>query len=261
MLSGHPIEEDESHQAAHLSRKELKKVSYADLVKATNGFSSSNLVGSEKSRTIYTARFDFEELTIAIKVFKLDQFGAPKSFLAECEALRNTRHRNLVKVITTCSTFDPSGYQFKALIPEYMPNGSLESWLYPELNENEFKRSLNLGLRISIAMKIDSSLDYIHNHCMPAVAHCDLKSSNVLLDDAMGARLAGFGLAKFLHNFNHSCSTSLLGLRRSIEYIAPGENFVVKTLETLNIMTVPNYIHDLLFHYLKLLFMISNIKR
>ncbi|KAF8691491.1 hypothetical protein HU200_040637 [Digitaria exilis] len=46
---------------------------------------------------------------VFIQVFKLDQLGAPKSFIAECEVLRNTRHRNLVKVITACSTFNPTG--------------------------------------------------------------------------------------------------------------------------------------------------------
>ena len=51
-----------------------------------------------------------------------NKLGVPKSFLAECEALRNTRHRNLVRVITACSTFDPSGHPFKALILEYMFN-------------------------------------------------------------------------------------------------------------------------------------------
>ncbi|OEL28820.1 putative LRR receptor-like serine/threonine-protein kinase [Dichanthelium oligosanthes] len=218
-------------QAAHPSCKELKKFSYADIVKATNSFSTSNLIGSGKSGSVYKARFELEEHSVAIKVFKLDQLDAPNSFLAECEALRNTRHRNLVKVITACSTFDPSGHQFKALILEYMPNGSLESWLYPKPDKYGLKSPLNLGSRIMIAMDIASALDYLHSHCLPPIAHCDLKPSNVLLDDAMGAHLADFGLAKFLHSFSHSChqsSTSLLGPRGSIGYIAPEYGFAGK---------------------------------
>lgn len=96
-------------QAAHPSCKELKKFSYADLVKATDGFSLANLIGSGKYGSVYKGRFELEEHTVAVKVFKLDQLGVPKSFLAECEALRNTRHCNLVRVISACSTFDPSG--------------------------------------------------------------------------------------------------------------------------------------------------------
>jgi Leucine-rich repeat (LRR) protein len=215
-------------QAAHSSCRELKRFSYADIAKATNNFSSNNLIGSGKSGSVYKGRFDFEEHTVAIKVFEVNQLGVRKSFLAECETLRNTRHRNLVRVITACSTFDPSGHEFKALILEYMPNGSLESWLYPDQNNSGFKRSLSIGSRITIVMDIASALDYLHNHCMPPVVHCDLKPSNVLLDDDMGAHLADFGLAKFLQGSNHSChqsSTSLLGPRGSIGYIAPGENF------------------------------------
>ncbi|KAG8094593.1 hypothetical protein GUJ93_ZPchr0012g22004 [Zizania palustris] len=75
-----------------------------------------------KYGSIYKGRFDSEGYTVAIKVFKLDQVGAPKSFVAECEALRNTRHRNLVKVITACSTCDTTGREFKALILDCMAN-------------------------------------------------------------------------------------------------------------------------------------------
>ncbi|KAJ1261701.1 hypothetical protein BS78_09G050800 [Paspalum vaginatum] len=205
------------------SIKDLKNFSYADLVKATNSFSLANLVGSGKYGSVYRGRFLCEEHTVAIKVFKLDQLGAPESFLAECEALRNTRHRNLVKVITACSTFDSTGHEFKALILEYMPNGSLETWLYPKLNKYGLKTTLSFGSRIEIAMNIASALDYLHNHCMPPVVHCDLKPSNVLLDDDMAAHLADFGLAKFLHSSSQSfhSSTSLLGPRGSIGYIAP----------------------------------------
>ncbi|TVU07990.1 hypothetical protein EJB05_41372, partial [Eragrostis curvula] len=204
------------------SSKELKKFSYADLVKATNGFSVANLVGSGKYGSVYKAIFESEQHPVAVKVFKLDQLGAPKSFFAECKALRNTRHRNLVKVITACSTYDPAGHEFKALILEYMPNGSLESWLYPIANKYGLKRPLSLGSRILIAMDIASALDYLHNRCLPPMGHCDLKPSNVLLDDVMGARLADFGLTKSFQSYPcHHSATSLLGPRGSIGYIAP----------------------------------------
>ncbi|TVU33104.1 hypothetical protein EJB05_24889, partial [Eragrostis curvula] len=194
-------------QVAQQCNKELKKFSFTDLVRATDDFSSANLVGSGRYGSVYK-----------------DQIGAPKSFLTECEALKNTRHRNLVRVITACSTYDPTGHEFKALILEYMANGSLESWIYPKANKYGLQRTLSLGSRIVIAMDIASALDYLHNHCMPPMVHCDLKPSNVLLDDVMGAHLADFGLAKFLHSFSYSChhsSTSLMGPRGSIGYIAP----------------------------------------
>ncbi|XP_006657082.1 probable LRR receptor-like serine/threonine-protein kinase At3g47570 [Oryza brachyantha] len=204
--------------------KELEQLSYFDLVKATDNFSPSNLVGSGNSGSVYVGKFDSQQHVVAIKVFKLDQLGAPKDFISECEALRNTRHRNLVRVITACSTFDLRGHEFKALVLEHMVNGNLESWLHPTSHKNAMRSPLRLSTRIAIAVDIAAALDYLHNRCMPPMVHCDLKPSNVLLDDTMGARVGDFGLAKFLHSSNSSTrdrSTSILGPRGSIGYIAP----------------------------------------
>uniref|UniRef100_A0A0E0E370 Receptor kinase-like protein Xa21 n=1 Tax=Oryza meridionalis TaxID=40149 RepID=A0A0E0E370_9ORYZ len=215
-------------QDVHQSCNDGKNFSYADLDKATNGFSSANMVGSGKYGSVYRGVFEFEQQVVAIKVFKLDQHGGPKSFLAECEALRNTRHRNLVSVITACSTFDPIGHEFKALILDYMPNGNLENWLH--LNHITYGLNIQLSFasRITIAADIAAALDYLHNYCVPPIVHCDLKPSNVLIDDAMGARLGDFGLSKFLHSYSSSTinsSTSLSGPRGSIGYIAPEYGF------------------------------------
>ncbi|XBI11283.1 hypothetical protein VPH35_138374 [Triticum aestivum] len=215
-------------QAAHPSCKELKKFTYANLMRATNGFSSDNLIGSGKYGSVYRGRIESEEHEVAIKVFKLNQLGAPKSFIAECEALRNTRHRNLIRVITACSTIDPTGHDFKAIVLEYSVNGDLGSWLHPTVHEDGQRRPLSFGTRIVIAVDIAAALDYLHNQCVPPIAHCDLKPSNVLLDDFMGARVGDFGLAKFLHSYNSSdihTSTSLVGPRGSVGYIAPEYGF------------------------------------
>jgi hypothetical protein len=211
---------DTTKQPINQSSEGWKRFSYHDLYKATGGFSSVNLVGAGGSGSVYRGRFVAEPHIAAVKVFRLDQDGASKSFIAECEALRNTRHRNLLRVISLCSASDPSGNEFKALVLEHMPNGSLESWLHSGLDKHGSKRSLSLGLRITIATDIAAALDYLHNRCTPPLIHCDLKPSNVLLDDDMCARVGDFGLAKFL--YNHP-SESLIGARGSIGYIAPGE--------------------------------------
>jgi serine/threonine protein kinase len=215
-----------SKQSDNQSFTEMKSFSYADLVKATNGFSPDNLVGSGAYGTVYKGVLESETSgVVAIKIFKLDQLGAPKSFSAECEAFRNTRHHNLVRVISACSTWDNKGNDFKALIIEYMANGTLESWIY-----SETRRPFSLGSRITIAVDIAAALDYLHNSCIPPIVHCDLKPSNVLLDDGMGARLSDFGLAKFLQSHNSSSittSTSLAGPKGSIGYIAPGKTYTI----------------------------------
>ncbi|KAL6908215.1 hypothetical protein ACP4OV_002385 [Aristida adscensionis] len=206
------------------SDKELKKYSYSDLAKATNGFSSRNLIGSGRFGLVYKGNLNVQENAVAIKVFKLNQIGAPKNFFAECEALRNTRHRNLMRVVTLCSSLDPMGNEFKALILEYMSNGNLESWLHPVLHRNINSRPLNLYSRIKIAMDIAAALDYLHNWCTPPLVHCDLKPSNILLDEDMVARVSDFGLAKFLQNNSSTMpdsSTNRIGPRGSVGYIAP----------------------------------------
>ncbi|CAD6252650.1 unnamed protein product [Miscanthus lutarioriparius] len=204
--------------------KKLKNFSYGDLFKATDGFSPNSLVGSGRFGLVYKGQFMVEECAVAIKVFRLDQFGAPSNFLSECEALRNIRHRNLIRVISVCSTFDPTGNEFKALILEYMVNGNLEIWLHQKEYTKSTKRPLSLGTRIAIAVDISAALDYLHNRCTPPLVHRDLKPSNVLLNDEMVASLCDFGLAKFLSvdfstGFNNS--SSAVGPRGSIGYIAP----------------------------------------
>ncbi|XP_059667960.1 putative receptor-like protein kinase At3g47110 isoform X2 [Cornus florida] len=127
------------------SRKDLLlMVTYESLLKATGGFSSSNLIGTGSFGSVYKGVIDPDETVVAVKVLYLQQRGALKSFMAECEALRNIRHRNLLKILTACSSIDFQGNDFKALVYEFMPNGSLESWLHP----NPRAEVLNDDLRI-----------------------------------------------------------------------------------------------------------------
>ncbi|GJM98098.1 hypothetical protein PR202_ga15074 [Eleusine coracana subsp. coracana] len=119
-------------QSSSWDFREQIKVSYEDIAKATNWFSSTNLVGSGSFGTVYKGTMAFDTNPVAIKVFNLNSHGASRSFSAECEALRSIRHRNLLKIITSCSTIDSTGTEFKALIFEYMPNGNLDMWLHPQ---------------------------------------------------------------------------------------------------------------------------------
>ncbi|KAK2992976.1 hypothetical protein RJ640_002909, partial [Escallonia rubra] len=88
----------------------------------------------------------------AIKVFKLHPEKALRSFEIECEVLRNIRHRNITKVITSCSNLD-----FRALVMEYLPNGSLEDLLY---SYNDY---LGIKKRLDIMIDVACALDYLHH--------------------------------------------------------------------------------------------------
>ncbi|KAG8650618.1 hypothetical protein MANES_07G059800v8 [Manihot esculenta] len=213
---------DQSSSSFH--GKELLKLSYQNLLKATNGFSSDNLIGTGSFGSVYKGILDPEGTIVAVKVFNLMCRGAIKSFVAECEALRNLRHRNLVKILTTCSGVNYQGDDFKALVYEFMVNGSLDSWLHPALGSDEVPRTLDILQRLNIGIDVACALEYLHLHCETPVVHSDLKPSNVLLDENMTGRLSDFGLVKFLSDGilgNSTDQSSSFGLRGTIGYCPP----------------------------------------
>ncbi|KAM0856033.1 hypothetical protein ACQ4PT_049371 [Festuca glaucescens] len=160
---------------------------------------------------------------VAVKVLKLETPRALKTFVAECEVLRSLRHRNLVKIITACSSIDTRGNDFKAIVFEFMPNGSLDGWLHHATNDQTEQKYLNLLERVTILLDVAYALDYLHCHGPEPVVHCDLKSSNVLLDADMVSRVGDFGLAKILVQGSSPFhqSTSSMGFRGTIGYAAP----------------------------------------
>ncbi|CAI0415795.1 unnamed protein product [Linum tenue] len=203
--------------------------SYQRLHKATNGFSSANLIGIGSFGSVYKGVMDENGATVAIKVFKLERRGASKSFIAECEALRNIRHRNLVKIVTACSSVDYHGNDFKALIYEFFANGSLEEWLHhPVQRTGHLPRSLDFLQRLNVAIDVASALDYLQHQCQTPIVHCDLKPSNVLLDDDMTGHVGDFGLARFLSSLDKRSfegRTSSVGVRGTVGYAPPGKHF------------------------------------
>ncbi|XP_039072003.1 receptor kinase-like protein Xa21 [Hibiscus syriacus] len=198
-------------------------ITYSDIQLATNNFAANNILGKGGFGSVYEVRFNNcdngTNLTLTVKVLGLQQTKAVQSFLAECKALRSARHRNLVKVITSCSSVDHKGDRFKALVYEFMPNGNQEKCLCPEHVESG--TCLTLLQRLNIAIDVASAMDYLHNDCEPPVVHCDLKPANVLLDENMAAHVGDFGLARFLSPTPSQRENSTMRLKGSVGYIAP----------------------------------------
>lgn len=203
--------------------KELKypRISYQQLINATGGFSPSSLIGSGRFGHVYKGVL-LDNTRIAVKVLDLKAAEMISgTFKRECQILRRTRHRNLIRIITICSKPD-----FKALVLPLMSNGSLERHLYPS---HGLSHGLNLIQLVSICSDVAEGMAYLHHHSPVRVVHCDLKPSNILLDDDLTALVADFGISRLngsdntiLANDSTSFSSTDGLLCGSIGYIAPG---------------------------------------
>ncbi|KAL8510880.1 hypothetical protein ACS0TY_017628 [Phlomoides rotata] len=193
------------------------KLSYHEILYATRNLHEENLVGKGSYGSVYRGDFP-DSKAVAIKVFNLDVQGAMKSFDKECQMMHNIRHRNLVKVISSCS-----GVDFKALVMEYMSKGNLEKWLYSA------ESSLNVSERFRIMVDVASGIAHLHDGLIPPIVHCDLKPNNILLDKDMVAHVADFGIAKLLTQEQRMRQTRTLG---TIGYMAPeyGSDGLISTM-------------------------------
>ncbi|KAG0529812.1 hypothetical protein BDA96_05G129500 [Sorghum bicolor] len=212
------------------------RVSYDELLQGTNGFNPNNLIGKGRYGSVYKCSLPLKNMitTVAVKVFDLQQSGSSKSFISECEALNKIRHRNLISIITCCSSCDSTQNDFKALVFEFMPNGSLHRWLHLDEHTSQQWHGLTLTQRLNIAVDVADALEYLHNSCEPPIVHCDLKPSNILLDQDLVAHVGDFGLAKILPNpasEQQVDSNSTMGIRGTIGYVAPeyGEGGQIST--------------------------------
>lgn len=198
---------------SNMSQKigEHRIITYYELLRATESFSESNILGRGSSGTVYKGTLS-DGLVVAIKVFNMQWQGAARNFDAECEVLSNVRHRNLVKVISACSNGD-----FMAIILEFIPNGSLDKWLYSD------RQYLSIVQRIDIVSDIAMALEYLHHDYTVPIVHCDLKPSNVLLDEDLVAHIADFGIAKVFAQDETLVQTKTLG---TIGYLAPGMKII-----------------------------------
>ncbi|CAA6659188.1 unnamed protein product [Spirodela intermedia] len=193
----------------------LGKISYEEFHRSTGGFSPDNIVGRGAHGCVYRGKLGKRSMPVAVKVLEPGSAGAAKSFMAEFEALRNVRHRNLVKILASFSGADFQGNEFKALVYELVPNGCLDQWIHPEdFDGPRPTRSLGLVQRLSIAVDVAHAIEYLHQCIDSPIIHSDLKPSNILLDDGMTARVSDFGLARFLTSGSSHCTIELATLGR-----------------------------------------------
>ncbi|KAL2513206.1 putative LRR receptor-like serine/threonine-protein kinase [Abeliophyllum distichum] len=185
---------------------EWRRISYQELREATNDCSETNIIGSFCS--VYEGTLS-DGLNVAVKVFNFQPDRVTNRFVKESKILSIIRNRNLARIIGCCSNTE-----FKALILEYMPNGSLEKWLY---SHNYF---LDMLKRLDMAIDVALALEYLHHGLKFTVLHCDLKPSNVLLNQDMVGHVGDFGIAKLFSQGESFAPTKTLA---TIGYMSPGD--------------------------------------
>ncbi|XP_016503009.1 uncharacterized protein LOC107821115 isoform X2 [Nicotiana tabacum] len=185
-----------------------------------------NLIGSGGSGNIYRIGVDENRSHVAVKRIcnqrKLDN-SRKKQFLAELQTLSGVRHVNIVTLICCISNENS-----KILLYEYMENQSLDKWLHPKQGRESLVMIspaqnvvLKWDTRLRIAIGAARGLCYMHNHCSPPIIHRDIKSSNILLDNDLNAKVADFGLAKVLAKCGDTETASAVA--GTFGYMAPAK--------------------------------------
>ncbi|KAL2521398.1 Protein BRASSINOSTEROID INSENSITIVE 1 [Forsythia ovata] len=181
--------------------KPLRKLTFADLLAATNGFHSDSLIGSGGFGDVYRAQLKDGSVVAIKKLIHVSGQG-DREFTAEMETIGKIKHPNLVPLLGYCKVGEE-----RLLVYEYMKFGSLEDVLH---DRKKIGIKLNWAARRKIALGAARGLVFLHHNCTPHIIHRDMKSSNVLLDQNLEARVSDFGMARLMSAMDTHLSVSTL---------------------------------------------------
>ncbi|CAL5089112.1 unnamed protein product [Urochloa decumbens] len=183
-----------------------KRYTYSELRKITRSF--KDILGEGGYGIVYKGNLEDGRM-VAVKLLKGSK-GNGEEFLNEVISIRRTSHVNIVNLLGFCL----HGSE-RALIYDYMANGSLDKYIYSE----EGKRAVGWEKLQEIAVGIAQGLEYLHRGCSTRIIHFDIKPHNVLLDEEFCPKIADFGLAKLCHL--KDSALSMAEARGTIGFIAP----------------------------------------
>ena len=187
----------------------VKRYRFYDIKKMTLSFQEK--LGQGGYGDVYKGKLSDGRL-VAVKVLKTTK-GNGEEFINEVASISRTSHVNIVTLLGFCLEGSK-----RALIYEFMPNGSLEKFIY---NDNPLKTTPNLGWEklLQIATGIARGLVYLHRGCSTRILHFDIKPHNILLDEDFCPKISDFGLSKLCMKKESIIST--MDARGTIGYTAP----------------------------------------
>ncbi|KAM3731388.1 hypothetical protein ACB098_12G160000 [Castanea mollissima] len=200
------------------------------IVASTNNFSIANKLGQGGFGPVYKGLLQ-NGMVIAVKRLSKCSGQGIEQFKTEVALIAKLQHRNFVRILGCCIHKEE-----KMLIYEYLPNKSLDSFIF-----DETKRScLDWGERFEIICGIGRGILYLHQDSRLRIIHRDLKASNVLLDNALNPKISDFGMAKIVGGdqieANTNCVVGTYG------YMSP--DFGVLLLEIITGKKNSTYHHD-----------------
>ncbi|RZB73269.1 putative LRR receptor-like serine/threonine-protein kinase isoform E [Glycine soja] len=181
-------------------------ITLSELKEATNNFSKN--IGKGSFGSVYYGKMkDGKE--VAVKTMTDPSSYGNQQFVNEVALLSRIHHRNLVPLIGYCE----EEYQH-ILVYEYMHNGTLREYIH----ECSSQKQLDWLARLRIAEDAAKGLEYLHTGCNPSIIHRDVKTSNILLDINMRAKVSDFGLSRLAEeDLTHISSVA----RGTVGYLDP----------------------------------------
>ncbi|XP_056162914.1 LEAF RUST 10 DISEASE-RESISTANCE LOCUS RECEPTOR-LIKE PROTEIN KINASE-like 2.4 isoform X2 [Syzygium oleosum] len=186
-----------------------RRYHYIDLKKMTNSFSEK--LGQGGFGVVYKGKIGDGSL-VAVKILT-ESKSSSDEFINEVVSISRTSHINVITLLGFCYEGNK-----RALIFEYMPNGSLDKFI-PSGRTLNMSSSLEWKILYQIAIGIARGLEYLHRGCNTRILHFDIKPQNILLDQDFIPKISDFGLAKLCHGKDSAVST--LGMRGTVGFIAP----------------------------------------
>ncbi|KAH6832283.1 Protein kinase superfamily protein [Perilla frutescens var. hirtella] len=188
---------EESIPSSSRVERHCRLFTLAEIQSATGNFSDEHDIGSGGFGKVYKGVIDNGSVIVAVKrLINSDCNQGKPEFLNEIGTLSKLRHRNIVSLIGYCNE---QGEMI--LVYEYIANGTLADHLYKRRNSYSSSSSLTWIERINICIGVGRGLDHLHTGSSGnSIVHRDVKSTNILLDENLVAKVSDFGLAKHLED-------------------------------------------------------------